>query len=37
MGLEALTAASPEAYAAMIKTDIARWGRIAQSAGIKPQ
>lgn len=37
LGLEAMTMPSPDAYAAMIKSDMVRWGKIAQSAGIKPQ
>lgn len=37
LGLEALTAPSPEAFAAMLKNEMARWSRIANDAGIKPQ
>ena len=37
LGLEPMTVATPDAYAALIKTEIARWGRIAQQAGVKPQ
>ena len=36
LGLEPMTS-TPEAYTAMIKSDIARWGKVAVMAGVKPQ
>lgn len=37
MGLEPMTMASPEAFGAFVKVEIARWGKVAHNAGIKPQ
>lgn len=37
LGLEAMTAPSPDAFSALLKTEMVRWGKIAQSAGIKAQ
>ena len=37
LGLEPMTMATPDAYGNFIKSEIARWGKVAQSAGIKPQ
>ncbi len=37
LGLVPMTMATPEAYGNFIKSEIARWGKVAQSAGIKPQ
>ena len=37
LGLEPMTMASPDAFGGFLKSEIARWGKVAQSAGIKPQ
>lgn len=37
MGLEPMTMATPEAFSVFIKDEITRWGKVAQSAGIKAQ
>jgi tripartite-type tricarboxylate transporter receptor subunit TctC len=37
MGLEPMTMASPEAFGAFFKSEIARWSKVAQIAGIKAQ
>ena len=37
MGLEPMTMASPDAFAAFLKDETARWSKVAQYAGIKPQ
>ena len=37
LGLETMTMASSEAYGKFLKDEIARWSKVAQSAGIKAQ
>jgi tripartite-type tricarboxylate transporter receptor subunit TctC len=37
LGLEPMTMPSPEAFAAFLKDEIARWSKVAQYAGIKAQ
>ena len=37
LGLEAMTMTTPDAYANFIKSEIARWSKVAQNAGIKAQ
>jgi tripartite-type tricarboxylate transporter receptor subunit TctC len=32
-----MTMPSPEAFGTFLKSEIARWGKVAQDAGIKPQ
>lgn len=37
LGLEGMTSATPEAYAAMIRSDVVYWSKVAAVAGVKPQ
>ncbi len=37
LGLIPMTMASPEAFSTFLKSEITRWGKVAQLAGIKPQ